>query len=108
MPSAPDKAAHGQASEMAIVDTFTRLIFGDEGEFNALESRIIEALRLADASVIGDSREQMGDYLRAMGVREMVDLVARVRDLVESEPSGPPINSERAGYGKVGRPPVTG
>ena len=108
MPSAPDKAAQGQANEMVIVDAFTRLIFGDQAELDPLEGRIIEALRLADPSLLGDSREQMGDYLRAMGVREMVDLVARVRDLIEIETPGSPIDSGRTGHDKVDRPPMMG
>ena len=108
MPSAPDKAAQGQANEMVIVDTFTRLIFGDQVEVDAVEGRIIEALRLAEPSLLGDSREQMGDYLRAMGVREMVDLVARVRDLIEFEPPGSPIDSGRTGHDEVDRPPMMG
>ena len=36
-------------SEMAIVDTFTKLIFGEEEGYSALELSIIEAFRAADA-----------------------------------------------------------
>ena len=69
----------GPISEMAIVDTFTKLIFGEEAEFDVRELSVIEALRLADANVMLDDHRDMGDYLRALGVAEMVQLVARVR-----------------------------
>ena len=70
----------GAVSEMAIVDTFTKLIFGqDEGQYDGLERLIIQTLRLVDASVAVDSYRDMGHYLRAMGVAEMIQLVAQVQ-----------------------------
>ena len=66
-------------SEMAIVDTFTKLIFGEEDAFNSSEELIIEACRLVDHSVELDSRREMGIYLRALGVAEMIQLVSRVQ-----------------------------
>lgn len=65
--------------EMIIVDTFTRLIFGDGGEYTAAELRVIEALREVEPDVATDDLYAMGEYLRALGVAEMVGLVARVR-----------------------------
>lgn len=67
-------------SEMAIVDTFTKLIFGEEEGYSALELSIIEAFRAADANVLRDSHRDMGAYLRNLGVREMIQLVARLRE----------------------------
>ena len=67
-------------SEMAIVDTFTKLIFEDAGGFSARESLIIEAFREVDANVLRDSPEEMGDYLRNLGVREMIHLVSRLKE----------------------------
>jgi len=67
------------ASEMAIVDTFTRLIFGEEDHFDAAELRIINALRLVDADMSRDSHLEMGRYLRALGVAEMIQLVGQVQ-----------------------------
>ena len=64
---------------MAIVDTFTKLIFGEEDDYSAGELSIIQAFRTADANVLRDSHGDMGEYLRALGVREMIDLVSRVR-----------------------------
>jgi hypothetical protein len=69
----------GPVSEMAIVDTFTKLIFGEEQDYSERDALIIQALRATDLAVAGDSHREMGEYLRAMGVREMIDLVTRVQ-----------------------------
>ena len=85
------------ASEMAIVDTFTRLIFGEEDLFDAAELRIVEALRLVDADMAGDSLREMGCYLRALGVAEMIQLVGRVQACLADNPppraAPPPVGS---------------
>lgn len=70
----------GAVSEMAIVDTFTKLIFGEEGEFSSGELLIIETLRAVDHNVTLDDHRAMGEYLSALGVREMIQLVSRVRE----------------------------
>lgn len=67
------------ASEMAIVDIFTRLIFGEKDQFDDGELLIIEALRLVETGVARDSHLEMGHYLRALGVAEMIQLVGRVQ-----------------------------
>ena len=72
MKSAYDFRTGGAFSEMAIVDTFTKLIFGEEEEFSSSEELIIQALRLADTSVAPDTRRDLGQYLRALGVAEKV------------------------------------
>lgn len=69
----------GSVSEMAIVDTFTKLIFGEESGFSTSEELIIQTFRLVDASVARDSHAQMGQYLRAQGATEMIQLVAQVQ-----------------------------
>lgn len=74
----------GHVSDMAIVDTFTKLIFGEDDAYSAKELLIIKALRAVDANVALDSHRDMGQYLRALGVREMIQMVARVQQqLVE-------------------------
>jgi hypothetical protein len=74
-------------SEMEIVNTFTKLIFGDD-TYAARESIIIEAFRIVDVNVLRDDLSEMGGYLRNLGVREMIQLVARVhRHLAESLPA---------------------
>jgi hypothetical protein len=74
-----DFRAGGPVSEMAIVDTFTKLIFGEEQDYSERDVLIIQALRAADLTIASDSRREMGEYLRAMGVREMIGLVTRVQ-----------------------------
>ena len=69
----------GSISEMAIVDTFTKLIFGEEETYSSKELHIIQAFRTVDPNVAFDSHTDMGEYLRALGVQEMIQLVARVR-----------------------------
>ncbi|MEH6589965.1 MAG: hypothetical protein V7746_06920 [Halioglobus sp.] len=66
-------------SEIAIVDTFTKLIFGEEAHYSELELDIIHALRQVDHNMALDEHREMGRYLRAMGVREMIGLVTEVR-----------------------------
>ena len=80
----------GPVSEMAIVDTFTKLIFGEDDQFSAGELTIIEALRLVDDNVSTDGYCEMGNYLRALGVGEMIKLVSMVRaQLSDGVPSIP-------------------
>lgn len=75
-----------QVSEMEIVDAFTRMIFGDE-DVSVQEIRIIHALSEVDSNVSLESFAEIGSYLRALGVEEMIKLVTRVRFwLTEHEP----------------------
>ena len=66
-------------SEMEIVDTFTHLIFGGYEPLSDRESAIVEMLFSVDDSAAGCTRESVGDYLRELGVEEMIRLVTRVR-----------------------------
>ncbi len=79
MKRAVDLGEGDPLSEMAIVDTFTKLIFGQEREYSAGEKLIIEALRAVDTNVALDSHVAMGEYLRALGVREMVQQLLTCR-----------------------------
>ena len=77
----------GQVGEMAIVDTFTKLIFGEEGQYSNQELMIIQAFRNVDSNVVLDSHRDMGAYLRALGVGEMIKLVGKVQSqLLGGEP----------------------
>ena len=69
-----------QVGEMAIVDTFTKLIFGEEDDYSASELQIIQAFRAADANVLLDTHRGMGEYLRVLAVREMIELVPMVQE----------------------------
>ena len=110
MPRACNDSGNGPISEIAIVDTFTKLIFGGEVAYSASELSIIQALRLVDANVLIDGHDDMGDYLRAMGVREMIQLVSQVREqLLRGLPTIPlssgAVYARDAGLGAVrGRP----
>jgi hypothetical protein len=73
-----DSVTGTQPSELEIVDTFTKLIFGAEQDYTSTELGIIGVLRLVDDNVALDRIEDMGIYLRALGVNEMIRLVSRV------------------------------
>jgi hypothetical protein len=77
-------------SELAIVDTFTKLIFGEESRYSDSELRIIQGLRITDDNVALDGHRDMGVYLRALGVKEMIKLVSRVQAQMASSHSRPP------------------
>ncbi|RLQ22311.1 hypothetical protein DWB85_08500 [Seongchinamella sediminis] len=84
----------GEVSEMAIVDTFTKLIFGADSQYSESEQLIIQAFRAVDYNVVFDSHRDMGAYLRALGVDEMIKLVGKVQvQLAEGEPvlAGPAV-----------------
>ncbi len=76
----------GPGSEMAIVDTFTRLIFGDDTGFNSQEVRIIEALTAVQGGCPLPASD-WGPCLQAMNVAEMIELVGAVRMRLEQEAS---------------------
>jgi len=69
-------------SEMAIVDTFTKLIFGEERDYSAEELQIIDAFSIAEFGVPSQDHAELGEMLRELGVRQMIDLVVRVRDVL--------------------------
>ena len=83
------------ANEMTVVDTFTRLIFGDS-DFSDGEIEIIETLRVVNPDVWCDTYPQMGEYLRNLGVREMIQLVSRVREQMTKERHMPETGSVAA------------
>lgn len=66
-------------SEIAIVDTFTRLIFGEEDGFSPREQQIIQALGWVENSIAPGSHRDMGRYLRTLEVAEMIRLVTAVQ-----------------------------
>lgn len=74
-------------SEMAIVDTFTKLIFGEDREYTDQEIQIIDAFSLAEFGVPSRDPSVLGAMLRELGVRQMIDLVVRVRDVLSMQAS---------------------
>ncbi len=87
-----------EVSEMTIVDTFTKLIFGQESEYSDSDLQIIQTLRHVDDHVSVDSHRDMGVYLRALGVREMIVLVSQVRLALSSNPPRPQYLDEAASF----------
>ena len=86
---------------MAIVDTFTKLIFGESESYSSCERLIIDAFREVDANVFRDTYSEMGEYLRNLGVREMIHLVARLKEHLNERACAPDIS--RASYSGVSR-----
>jgi hypothetical protein len=72
-------------TEMEIVDTFTRLIFGDREAMSPQELLVVDALRSVEDDVACDDLAAMSVYLRALGVQEMISLVSRVRQYFLSQ-----------------------
>ncbi len=79
----------GPVTEMAIVNTFTKLIFGDE-YYTPREQAIIDAFRTLEITVARDSRAEMGEYLRNLGVREMIQLVSGLQQHISDRGSTRP------------------
>lgn len=77
-----------QVTEMAIVNTFTKLIFCEEA-FTEGELSIIDAFQAMDVNVSLDSRVEMGEYLRNLGVREMIQLVSGLQQYISGCTNNP-------------------
>jgi hypothetical protein len=91
--------AANQVTEIAIVDTFTKLIFGEDVRYSNGELMIIQAFRTVDTNVVFDSHRDMGAYLRALGVAEMIKLVKRVQQqMASSVPVMPETKNTRIDY----------
>jgi len=71
-------------SELEIVDICTKLIFGIDEKLSLHEQLIITALRLSDENFAGDDAVEMGKYLRALGVKEMIKLVAAAKQHIDA------------------------
>lgn len=82
------KEEKGPVTEMAIVNTFTKLIFGEEA-YTLRELSIIDAFQAMEANVSRDSRIEMGEYLRNLGVREMIQLVSGLQQYLATCTNNP-------------------
>ncbi|MEH6557537.1 MAG: hypothetical protein V7459_06580 [Oceanicoccus sp.] len=69
----------GTVDEMSIVDVFTKLIFDAEAVLNDTEVQIVDCLGLIESSLTHSPRREIGEFLRSMGVDEMISLVATVK-----------------------------
>lgn len=68
--------------EMSIVDVLTKLIFDAESELQGEETLILESLGELDQSLMGRSRLELSEYLRSMGVDEMIAAVNGIKQLI--------------------------
>ena len=71
--------------EMSIVDVLTKLIFDAEVELHGTELLVVELLGQVDTSLAASSRRDVGEYLRAMGVDEMIAVVNRIKRLLDCQ-----------------------
>ena len=67
-------------TELMIDDVFTRLIFGVARQWDEQELLIMRALSQLDEDVSHYGEFELGSYLRALGVQEMILLVSQVMD----------------------------
>lgn len=75
----------GVINEMLIVDVFTQLIFDAESVLNDTEERIIDCLESIEGSLTHSPRRDIGEFLRAMPVDEMISLVAKVKRKMDQQ-----------------------
>ena len=73
----------GILDEMAIVDVLTRLIFDADAELHDDELLVLESLEQLDDSLLRASRREISEYLRSMGVDEMIQVVNRVKRIMD-------------------------
>lgn len=71
--------------EISIVDVLTKLIFDAESDLNETESLVIRLLGQLDSSVVNASRRDISEYIRSMGVAEMILVVERTKSLIEQQ-----------------------
>lgn len=90
-------------TELAIVDLFTKLIFGGEQELGISELRILRALREVDSGLLLHSERDVGFYLRALGVSDMIALVNRVQKQLAAAPTWPAPGRQAASTRPIGR-----
>ncbi|MFT5692951.1 MAG: hypothetical protein ACI92E_002287 [Oceanicoccus sp.] len=71
--------------EISIVDVLTKLIFDAESDLDETEFLVIRLLGQLDSSVVNASRRDVSEYIRSMGVDEMILVVERIKGLIEQQ-----------------------
>lgn len=79
------KANGAITDEMSIVDVLTKLIFDADSELQESELMVIELLTQVVESLAGESRRDISEYLRAMGVDEMITVVNHIKRLIDQQ-----------------------
>ena len=85
MPQVREFYENVSVSEMEIVDTITKLIFGEEEGYSSRELAIIGAFPLVDVNLIRSTHRETGKYLHSLGVGEMIQLVTRLREHLQGD-----------------------
>jgi hypothetical protein len=71
--------------EMSIVDIFTKLIFDAQSALDESEVQILALLTHYDETLLKASRRDLSEYLRAMGVDEMIKVVSVLKSEYEKQ-----------------------
>ena len=82
-----DKKETGAIDEMSIVDVFTRLIFDADSVLGETESLVVEALGQIEPSLYEVPRRDISEFLRAMGVDEMISAVGQIKRSLDQRQS---------------------
>ena len=79
------KDSNSTIDEMAIVDILTKLIFDADSVQDDTEQLIIHLLAQQEPSIVTARRRDISEYLRAMGVDEMIHTVANIKEHLEHQ-----------------------
>jgi hypothetical protein len=71
--------------EMSIVDIFTKLIFDAQSALDDSEVQVLALLTHYDDTLLKASRRDVSEYLRAMGVDEMIKVVSELKSEYEKQ-----------------------
>lgn len=71
--------------EMSIVDIFTKLIFDAQSALDDSEVQVLALLTHYDETLLKASRRDVSEYLRAMGVDEMIRVVSKLKSDYEKQ-----------------------
>jgi hypothetical protein len=85
MEMATRKKDQALINEMSIVDIFTKLIFDADSQLNDCEEIIYQLLIHHEDTLLKASRRDVSEYLRAMGVDEMIKTVAILKAVYEKQ-----------------------
>lgn len=88
----------GVIDEMSIVDVFTKLIFDADSVLYETESQVVEILGQVEASLYEASRREISEFLRAMGVDEMISTVGQVKRSFDQQQGVIAANRSGNGY----------
>ena len=82
---AKSKKDQALMDEMSIVDIFTKLIFDSQSALDDSEVQVLELLAHYDETLLKASRRDLSEYLRAMGVDEMIKVVSVLKSEYEKQ-----------------------